>query len=208
MSFRTGSDENKNALIVGLGNPGPVYAGNRHNVGYQSLDHLGCIHGLRFRSSSGSCKGQALVASGRVDQAQIVLAKPLLFMNESGQAVSALVRWHKITRSDLLIVCDDLDLPLGRIRLRARGRSGGHKGLQSVIDTIRTEEFARLRVGIGRPTCEEPTDYVLSDFSSEERVIMEAVYDRIAAAIQCFVTQGIEAAMNQFNSPPEGMESR
>ena len=183
-------------LVVGLGNPDPEYAGNRHNVGYQCVERLSHIHGLQFRSSR--CK--ALVASGRIGRARVTLAKPLVFMNESGQAISALLHWYKIARSDLLVICDDLDLPLGRIRLRSRGGSGGHKGVQSIIDALRTEEFARLRVGIGRPAYGEPVEYVLSDFRSEERVVIEATCDRVAAAVERFLTRGIEVTMNEFNS--------
>jgi len=183
-------------LVIGLGNPGPAYAGNRHNVGYQCVDYLGHAHGLRFRSSR-RCK--ALVANGQIGKTRVILAKPLVYMNESGQAVNALVRWYKIALADLLVIYDDLDLPLGKIRLRRRGGSGGHKGLQSIIDALQTEEFARLRVGIGRPIYGEPSDYVLSDFTPEERMIMEATYDRVVAAIECFLTQGIETAMNEFN---------
>ena len=203
MSHEMGSVCRKATLVVGLGNPGPKYAGNRHNVGYCSVDRLAQIHGLRFRSSPGSCQHKALVASGCIGGVQVVLIKPQSFMNESGRSVGSLVRWYKIAPSDVLVICDDLDLPLGRIRLKSRGTSGGHKGLQSVIEALQTEEFARLRVGIGRPTCGEPTEYVLSDFDLEQRAAMEATYDRVALAVWCYISQGIQAAMNEFNSAPE-----
>jgi PTH1 family peptidyl-tRNA hydrolase len=187
------------ALIVGLGNPGPRYADNRHNAGYQCLGRLAERHGLRFSFQ----RFRALLAEGAILERPALLARPLTYMNESGQAVASLVRHYGVDLADLLAVHDDLDLPLGRIRLRARGSSGGHRGLESILSHLDTTEVARLRLGIGRPEYGDPVDYVLSDWSAEERQAMEAAYGRAVEAIDCFVQEGIVVAMNRFNAGEE-----
>ena len=184
-------------LIVGLGNPGPRYARNRHNVGYQCVVRLAQQHGLTF----GKIMFKAYIVSGKIAGTRILLARPLTFMNLSGQAVRPLLRWHHVALADLLIIHDDLDLPLGKIRLRRRGGAGGHKGMRSIIEALETEDFPRLRVGIGRPVQGEPQDYVLNDFARDELIVMEDTCEHVMAAIQCFVGEGIAAAMNKFNSP-------
>jgi PTH1 family peptidyl-tRNA hydrolase len=182
-------------LIFGLGNPGPRYARNRHNVGYQSVERVAQQHGLTF----GKVMFKAYIVSGTLADTRVVLARPLTFMNLSGQAVRPLMRWHHAAPSDLLVIYDDLDLPLGRIRLRRKGGSGGHKGMHSIIRALGTEDFPRLRIGIGRPVHGEPQDYVLSNFAPDERIIMEDTYRRVVAAIECFIAEGITVAMNKFN---------
>lgn len=184
-------------LVVGLGNPGPCYARNRHNVGYQCVERFAQQHSLTF----GKIMFKAYIVSGRVAGVRVVLARPLTFMNLSGQAVRPLLRWHHVALSDLLVLYDDLDLPLGRIRLRRKGGSGGHKGMRSIIEALGTDDFPRLRIGIGRPAYDEPQDYVLSDFAPDELIIMDRTYERVVAAIECFIAEGITAAMNKFNSP-------
>ena len=184
-------------LIVGLGNPGPRYARNRHNVGYQCVERLAQQHGLTF----GKIMFKAYVVSGKIAGTRVLLARPLTFMNLSGQAVRPLLRWHHAALADLLIIHDDLDLPLGKIRLRRKGGAGGHKGMRSIIEALETEDFPRLRVGIGRPVQVEPQDYVLNDFARDELIVMEDTCEHVMAAIQCFVGEGIAAAMNKFNSP-------
>jgi PTH1 family peptidyl-tRNA hydrolase len=186
-------------LIVGLGNPGPRYARNRHNVGYQCVERVAQQHGLAF----GKVMFKAYIVSGRVDGARVVLARPLTFMNLSGQAVRPLLRWYHVALSDLLVIYDDLDLPLGRIRVRQKGGSGGHKGMRSIVKALGTEDFPRLRIGIGRPARGEPQDYVLSDFTSDELITMEDAYGRAVAAIVSFVTEGIAIAMNTANPSSE-----
>ncbi|MEA3345266.1 MAG: aminoacyl-tRNA hydrolase [Chloroflexota bacterium] len=190
------ADELRWKLIVGLGNPGPKYEGNRHNVGFRCLDELAQAHDLAFTG----LEAKAHIARGKIADQPVILAKPLIFINESGPAVRELTALHGYEPGDILVVHDDLDLPLGRIRLRPRGSSAGHKGVQSIIDALGTEEFARLRVGIGRPPAGvEVVDYVLSDFSEEELAIMTAIYEEAVGAIEAFLRLGIEEAMNRYN---------
>lgn len=190
-------------LIVGLGNPGPRYAGNRHNVGYQCINRLAQRHGL----GPGRVMFQAQTSSGHIAGIKVVLARPLTFMNLSGQAVRPLLRWYRIALSDLLVIYDDLDLPLGKIRLRQQGGSGGQKGISSIIETLGTEAFPRLRVGIGRPLHGEPPDHVLSDFTPDECIMMDVALDQAVAAVETFVAADIRAAMNSFNVPAEDVVS-
>jgi len=190
-------------LIVGLGNPGKAYAHNRHNVGFQCLNYFARLHSIRFDHRQ--CR--ARVGIGEVSGEKLLLAKPFTFVNLSGQAVACLVRKHKVPLSNLLVIYDDLDLPLGKIRLRQSGGSGGHKGMNSIISALGSEDFPRIRVGIGRPQAEgKPSNdedlivsYVLSDFSPQEEATIKPVIARAADAIDCFLSQGIEAAMNRFN---------
>jgi len=152
-------------LVVGLGNPGPRYAQNRHNIGFQIVDELAGAHGLYFSKS----EHKAQTAHGYIGAQRVVLAKPQTWMNDSGRSVGALARFYKIEPADLLVVYDDLDIPLATIRLRASGSSGGHRGVQSIIQHLSTDAFPRLRVGIGRPPGRmDPAAYVLQDFSSED----------------------------------------
>ena len=183
-------------LIVGLGNPGQEYARNRHNAGYQCLTAYAERHGLRFSFY----RFRASLAEGRIFGRPVLLARPLTYMNESGQAVAPLVRQYGVALANLLVVYDDLDLPLGKIRLRARGSSAGHRGLESILRQLRTTEVPRLRLGIGRPAYGDPIDYVLSDWRAEEWVIMEGAYARASNAIDAFLQDGIVAAMNKFNA--------
>jgi len=182
-------------LIVGLGNPGPRYVRNRHNVGYQCVKRMAQRYGL----TSGKVMFKAYLTSGQIAGVKVILARPLTFMNLSGQAVRPLLHWYRIDLSDLLVIYDDLDLPLGRIRLRKKGGAGGHRGVRSVIETLGTQAFPRLRIGIGRPVRGDPRDYVLSDFTPDELAVMEDAYQKAVAAIELFITEGIDAAMNRFN---------
>jgi len=187
--------EEKLKLIVGLGNPGRPYAANRHNVGFRCLDYLARVHGLSFVRD----QAKADLASGRIATLRVLLAKPRTYMNLSGQAVRRLARFYKIAPQDILVIYDDLDLPLGVIRLRPEGGSGGHKGMKSIIESLGTEAFPRLRIGIGRPPDEDVVDYVLSDFTPDEEIAVENAYERVVAAVECFLTEGIAAAMNGYN---------
>lgn len=184
-------------LIVGLGNPGRTHAKNRHNIGFLCLDRLARAYGLSF----GRRQAKAKVTSGYVGGCKVLLAKPQTFMNLSGQSVGRLVRFYKVLLEDVLVVFDDLDLPLGTIRLRAEGGAGGHNGMRSIIQTLDTQAFPRLRVGIDRPPGRmDPADYVLTDFSTEEQAVVDEVLERAVAAIEMWLSQGIEAAMNAFNN--------
>ncbi len=185
-------------LAVGLGNPGPEYSGHRHNVGFRCVDRLAERHRLR----SWQRVHRALVAEGTIAGQSVVLAKPQTFMNLSGQSVKPLVSQYGVAPGDLLVIHDDLDLPLGVLRLRARGSSGGHKGVQSIMDALGSQDFPRLRIGIGRPTREDPIEYVLSDFTLDEAIEIEWAFDQAMKAIVSWLTQGIEAAMNAHNAAP------
>ncbi|RJX24747.1 MAG: aminoacyl-tRNA hydrolase [Dethiobacter sp.] len=184
-------------LLVGLGNPGIKYALTRHNVGFWVIDELASRSKARLREAS--C--QSYLARSFLAGEEVLLAKPLTFMNRSGLAVAALLKYFSLGRENLLVVYDDLDLPLGKIRLRPRGGSGGHKGMASIITLLQSEDFARLRLGIGRPAdLSDEADYVLSSFSpAEERVMLEMVLTA-ADAVEVFLTQGLAEAMNRYNA--------
>ena len=188
-------------LIVGLGNPGEQYAKNRHNVGFQCLKYLADRYRLVFSEK----QSKARLAGGMIAGQRVVLAKPFTFMNASGQAVAPLVRWHKLDpKRELLVVYDDLDLPFGTLRLRASGSAGGQNGMKSIIEQLGTQEFARLRVGIGRPPAGwDSRDHVLGNWSRAEAQVLPELYARVADAIEVFVAEGIIAAMNRFNVQQE-----
>ena len=183
-------------LIVGLGNPGREYQGTRHNVGFAAIDVLARRHGIHVRSR----RNKALVGEGVIGGSEVVLAKPLTFMNLSGQAVGGLVRRYRLDFSDITVICDDVNLPLGRLRVRAGGSAGGHKGLRSIIHSLGAEEFARIRIGIGSPAG-DMVDHVLSRFRKVERRIASEAVGKAADAAEAILTAGIEQAMNQFNAP-------
>jgi PTH1 family peptidyl-tRNA hydrolase len=185
-------------LIVGLGNPGPRYTQNRHNAGYQCLERIA----QRYDMTVGKVMFKAYVARGQIGDHKVVLARPLTFMNLSGLAVRPLLRWYHLLLDDLLVIYDDLDLPLGSIRLRQKGGSGGHKGMGSIIQALGSQDFSRLRIGIGRPVHGEPENYVLNDFRPDEWAIMEGAFDQAAAAVASFVAEGVAAAMNKANAAP------
>lgn len=189
-------------VIVGLGNPGREYRFTRHNAGFMVIDFLCESLGIKLSRM----QSKALAGSGVLEGRKIILAKPQTFMNLSGQSVSGLVRFYKIPLSNLLIIHDDLDLPLGTLRLRPGGGSAGQKGLASTIQQLGTQNFPRMRVGIGRPPGQMvAADYVLQDFSSADRQTLSLVLDRAEQAARIFVTDGLEKAMNQFNGNlPEG----
>ena len=186
-------------LVVGLGNPGPRYANNRHNVGFRCVRRIA----VQYGSSRHKLIDNALVTPVQIRGTKVALARPLAFMNRSGQAVASLSRRYAVALSDLLVVYDDLDLPLGRIRLREVGGAGGHKGMLSIIDSLGGDSFPRLRIGIGRPAEDQPSDYVLCDFAPDEVSTVEATYELAIAAVESFVTGGIVVAMNTFNAPRE-----
>ena len=188
-------------MIAGLGNPGRKYAGTRHNVGFDVLDLIAERHRLAWESAP----ADALMAKWRA--AGALLAKPLTFMNLSGHAVGELLRYFKIDLSDLLIVVDDVNLELGRLRTRRAGSAGGHNGLKSLIAQLGTDEFARLRVGVGRGEGRRDlADHVLATFDPEERTIVAETVGRTADAVELFVAEGIGPVMNRFNRREEREE--
>ena len=188
-------------VIVGLGNPGLAYAYTRHNVGFMCIDHFARDHDIPWTDKKGPlrwCGGQIPLSNSPVE---IMLAKPRTFMNHSGEAVKYLVDRWRMDISNILVIHDDMDLPLGKIRVRPRGSSGGHKGIQSIIDTLGTQEIPRIRVGIGQGDSEEidVIDYVLSEFTEEEEQVLEGVVAAVSEATLCILAEGVEAAMNKFN---------
>ena len=189
-------------MIVGLGNPGQEYARNRHNVGFQVIDLFAERHGLafdKFQKRARVALGRVALANGRTGR--VLLAKPMTFMNLSGEAVGPLAAFYKVAPADILVISDDLDLPAGRLRLRAEGGAGGQKGIKSTIQHLHTEAFPRLRIGIGRPPGQmDPADYVLQNFSAAEEQEMAFLRPRAADAIEVWLAQGIAAAMNSFNA--------
>lgn len=186
-------------LIVGLGNPGKEYANNRHNLGFLCLNYFAKAQDIQFDKK----QAQARVGSGEVAGIPVVVAKPQTFVNASGQSVRRMLQKFNLTPDDLLVIHDDLDLPLGKIRLRQNASSGGHKGIDSIISSLGSRTFFRIRVGIGRPkveTSEEDTiAYVLSDFTPEEKRTVSQAIPRVTEAIVCLLTEGLAAAMNKYN---------
>jgi peptidyl-tRNA hydrolase, PTH1 family len=188
--------ENAAFLIVGLGNPGREHKENRHNIGFMLIDSLA----KAFNTRTSKVQTKSLIAVVNHTGQRLILAKPQTFMNLSGQAVSSLLRFYKVPIGNLLVAHDDLDLPLGTLRLRPGGGSAGQKRMGSIIERLGTQDFARLRLGIGRPPGRmEPADYVLQDFSSSEKELLSQVLERATQAAQTFIESGIEKAMNQFN---------
>ena len=184
-------------LIVGLGNPGQEYRDTRHNVGFKVVDELAHRHGI----SSWNEKFGGLEAKTRFMELPVILAKPLSFMNLSGQAVQGFSAFYKIDTPDILVIVDDVELPLGRLRGRPAGGAGGHNGLKSVINSLGTQEFPRLRVGVGRGnTGKNLSSFVLGRFTDEEHEIISAAVLRAADATEVFVEKGIGPAMNMFNA--------
>jgi PTH1 family peptidyl-tRNA hydrolase len=186
-------------LIVGLGNPGLKYAANRHNVGFRCLQHLAAAHSLSFDKR----QKKARVALGAICGRRVVLAQPQTFMNHSGRSVAPLMRFYKVPVERLLVVYDDLDLPLGTLRVRPEGGSGGHKGMRSIIAQLGDQDFARLRIGIGRPPGQmDPAAYVLQGFAADEEPVVEETLERVVAAIETWLAEGVEMAMSRHNSGP------
>ena len=191
-------------LIVGLGNPGRGHANNRHNVGFVCLNHFARRQGIRFDKK----QGQARIGTGEVAGNEVVVARPQTYMNRSGRSVSLLVNKFNVSLDNLLIIHDDLDLPLGRIRSRQGGSAGGHKGVGSIITELDSQNFIRIRVGIGRPVKnegftefseDEIINYVLSDFTPDEKQAITQVIPTVSEAILCLLTEGLVAAMNRYN---------
>jgi PTH1 family peptidyl-tRNA hydrolase len=194
--FKDMTEDQNTYLIAGLGNPGRKYANNRHNIGFMLMDRLAEHLQVNFSR----VESKALVTRSKFGENRLILIKPQTFMNNSGRAVASLARYYKVPLENLLVAYDDLDLDLGTIRLRPQGGSGGHKGIASVIQELGTQNFSRLRLGIGRPPGRmEAADYVLRDFSSSEREIIAVVLELGVEAVLTFINQGIESAMNEYN---------
>jgi PTH1 family peptidyl-tRNA hydrolase len=186
-------------LVIGLGNPGKKYERTRHNVGFLVVDHIASQNEVRVRNK----RGNALVGEWSSRGEKVVLAKPQLYMNRSGESVKALIREFNAGPEDIVLVYDDIDLPFGRIRIRSKGSAGGHRGVASVIDSLAGAQFNRVRVGIGRPPQGmDPVDYVLEPFLAQEVADLDDVISRAAQAVTCLLHDGSQKAMAQFNGTP------
>ncbi len=184
-------------LVVGLGNPGRKYDETRHNVGFDVLDELASRWGHQFSAE----KFHGWFVQAEFAGQRVALLKPTTFMNRSGQAVGAAGRFYKLDVTDLIVVADDLALPLGKLRLRAKGSAGSHNGLQSVIDYVGSAEWSRLRIGIGSPIG-VPSVYVLSRFDPEDVDVIRSARKRAADAVECWIENGIDLAMTRYNTEP------
>jgi len=190
--------EKETFLIIGLGNPGREYRFNRHNIGFRAADRLAKTWQIPLEH----VRNKALVGVGQWNDYRIILAKPQTFMNLSGQAVSSLARFYKVPLEMMLVIYDDLDLPLGTLRLRADGGSAGHKGMTSIIQQVGSGDFPRLRMGIGRPPGRMAVeDYVLQNFNAAEEELLPILLDHAQQAVETFLNEGIRAAMSKFNHP-------
>jgi PTH1 family peptidyl-tRNA hydrolase len=182
-------------LIVGLGNPGRKYTNNRHNIGFKAADLLAERHDIAL----GRLELRSLVGKGDIAGRQVILAKPQTYMNESGQSVGPLLNYYSVPHANLIVIYDEIDLPLGTLRLREKGGSGGHNGMKSIIAHV-GNDFARLRLGVGRPPGKmEAAAYVLRDFKGDDKVLAETMVSAAADAVETFLLDGIELAMNRFN---------
>jgi peptidyl-tRNA hydrolase, PTH1 family len=183
-------------LVIGLGNPGPEYAGTRHNIGFMVVDRLAAQFGSTWEKST---KWDALTSK----HGDTLLAKPMSFMNRSGYPLVAIAQFYKIVTAEILVVLDDLALPLGRMRIRPSGGTGGHNGLESLIMQFGTEEIPRLRIGIGAAPRDGGVDYVIGRFFEEEQPLVKSAIERGVEAIRCAVDNGVVSAMNTFNKIQE-----
>jgi PTH1 family peptidyl-tRNA hydrolase len=187
-------------LVVGLGNAGPAFRKNRHNIGFMFVDQLASAHAIRLSR----IQHKAIVGDGRVNGTKLILAKPQTWMNRSGQSVAPLMRYHRLPLENLLVVYDDLDLPLGMLRLRPIGGTGGHKGMESIVQQVGSQEFPRLRIGIGRPPGRmDPAEYVLQDFRPMEQELADIAIRQGHQCLLRMLTDGIELAMNDCNRGDE-----
>lgn len=183
-------------LIVGLGNPGRIYANTRHNIGFQAVEALAAAHRLAFTRR----QSRALIADGLLADRRVILAKPQTYMNLSGESVRGLVDFFKIPLENLLVIVDDMDIPLGTLRIRQQGGSGGQKGLRSIIDHLGTQTFARMRIGIGRPPGRmDPAAYVLRPFTPDEHILVVETLDRVVRAVDTWLQHGITIMMTRHN---------
>ena len=184
-------------MFAGLGNPGAEYAATRHNVGFMLADALAA----RWNASGWRTKQDALVSEARLGAEKILLVKPLTYMNESGRAVGPLLSWYKLAPEDLIVAHDDMDLPVGTIRLRKKGSAGGHNGMKSILYHVQDENFPRVRIGVGHPVHgrEQVIRHVLSPFSGEDAQKIREAIEYLLPAVECIIAEGIDLAMNKYN---------
>ena len=187
--------EGERFLIVGLGNPGRKYRGNRHNIGFMAVDALAAAYNI----DSNTVQNKAIVGNGRIQNQNVIIAKPQTFMNNSGDSVGPLARYYKVSPANILIVYDELDLPFGTIRLREKGGAGGHNGMKSIINHI-GQAFPRVRLGIGRPPGRMPVPaHVLQDFGKDDRLLLDDILAEAVRAIETYLRDGIQLAMSRHN---------
>jgi PTH1 family peptidyl-tRNA hydrolase len=193
---QSGDEQMGGFMIVGLGNPGKDYQKNRHNVGFMAIDKIASEFGIENKKA----KSKAIVMEGKKDNKKVILVKPQTFMNLSGSAVASLVHFFKISPENLIVIHDDLDLPSLSIRLRPGGGAGGQKGVASIIQNLGTQQFSRIRIGIGRPPGRmDPADYVLQNFPKQDEKELPFLFDKVTKAVESILESGIEIAMNKFN---------
>jgi peptidyl-tRNA hydrolase, PTH1 family len=188
-------------LVIGLGNPGPEYERTRHNIGFRVVDKLAAQEGWKWNER----RSRAVLASGNLGLEKVTLVKPITYMNLSGEAVGELARWFKVRPEDMLVIYDELDLPVGKVRLRPNGSAAGHNGMKSIIHNLHTDAIPRLRVGVDHPTNThiQGKDHVLGVPTIDESILIERAEDRAVEAIRLVITQGIATTMNMVNADPE-----
>jgi PTH1 family peptidyl-tRNA hydrolase len=183
-------------VIVGLGNPGDRYAGTKHNIGFITIDYLAEQCGIKMNKT----KHKAILGEGTIGGEKVLLVKPQTFMNLSGQSVMDIVNFYKVPSQNLIVIYDDIDLPVGKVRIRPSGSSGTHNGMRNIIYLINNQEFPRIRIGVGKqPDYMDLADYVMTKFNGEERPLMEEAVKRSAMAVEEIVKSGINIAMNKYN---------
>jgi PTH1 family peptidyl-tRNA hydrolase len=191
-------------VVVGLGNPGPKYTGTRHNIGFDVIDYLAAGPGcLPFRE-----KFEAFISEMKEGDETVLLMKPLTFMNLSGRAVRAALDFYKLPIEQVLVVCDDFNLPLSKLRIRAKGSHGGQNGLRNIQDQLGSDAYTRLRIGVGQPDPGDAVDFVLSRFKPGERAAAQDAVANAAQAVLTWIRQGTEAAMNKHNGPEAGPKEK
>ena len=181
-------------LIAGLGNPEPKYDGTRHNAGFEALDYLAAQWGCSITKA----KWQGLYGTAQVGQHKVVLLKPLTYMNLSGQSIAPAANFYKIPADHVIVISDDISLPLGKLRVRGSGSAGGHNGLKNIIAHLGTDAFPRVKVGVGAPE-HDIVDWVIGPFTANERKVIDGVLDRALGAAECIITDGVSAAQNRYN---------
>jgi peptidyl-tRNA hydrolase, PTH1 family len=197
-------------LIVGLGNPGQEYSTNRHNIGFLCVNYIAKSHRIVLDKK----QGKAGVGTGNIAGNQVVLAKPQTYMNLSGESVVPLMQRYLVKKEDLIVIHDDIDLPLGKIRIRPDSSAGGHNGIKSIIASLGTQNFVRIRVGISRPQnmndakLESVRDYVLGDFTEADKPVIEETIKRVGDAVVTLITVGLQAAMNKYNTEPKPQKEK
>ena len=181
-------------LIAGLGNPEPKYDGTRHNAGFEALDYLAA----QWHCDIAKAKWQGLYGTAQVGQHKVVLLKPLTYMNLSGQSIAPAANFYKIPADHVIVISDDISLPLGKLRVRGSGSAGGHNGLKNIIAHLGTDAFPRVKVGVGAPE-HDIVDWVIGPFTANERKVIDGVLDRALGAAECIITDGVSAAQNRYN---------